>query len=1071
MNRHPIVQQLVAAVVSTTMLVGQFAAVMVAPVRALKAAPDIFAVMASTILMAEAARAGETSAATQDGMSLGKSLIQSAKKPGVDSSTFSIDVTTKDGKTTRVPLGQKSDGTSYSEGDLDQYKSYYDDPSGAREASALTPSPEADFLRNNINKQSHSSRKNDPAIYTTERLLKKMGDEGLDNLYGQCGLVRTSSLAGTRDPNGPVEHCYEVESKGEQTNCQIDRVTRLAPNNGPTAILVLLEDFPFYDNLEAPGGETALEVWREQMKRFAILLSKSPQTKVAFAVPRENFYNTYDTTNREYGWYVTSPQSRPDGQPSSLNFIKGFENSLDDEAVQTAIQNMGGGTTRQHDRAELLNDADRFLHARPESNKLLIRVNGQDYYSQPAVSPSCSAKAYTYRRARACSFNRTCYRTVTVNPPAEAAQRCPTKTSYVRFNDYETFNITAIEYNQLPKHGQTNQYYADTAKQFWLSTLDETNDAAYHVLVASGHFRVDDTWTEPESPLCYRTLSYAEQSGKIQCTLPPAEDCNQLGPIKVCRGDRWSSQLTAKVYANEPLCGRVQAQMNRVEWRDRGQDYYLDQDGTTNAPLCTAFKSDPTYVKAESSCIESTKDENTGRCLVYSDVYEGGYSTTEADATAPGCVTTQEPACLDGTCIPEEGESNQDFIKIATVLQMVESAAQDIKECESGDCRFFKGTAYYCHDMKNYVPTSCCSKGTTAPTDFIAYMQAGREIWAGFQRAGGMELLKSAGLDFAGSWDYMKNVGYEVWEAVSRPVISALDSMGWSAAGNVATDAGYAAAEEAGTAFSIDGLKQYALDQTSRFLEKYYPDMASKLFEQTATDGAQAVLSEAAGQYVAMLGQMASFVMAAYMYYQLAMMAYDLYSNCDGDWYGMNMVELRTKRDKMRVCTYVQRKDKDDSFGNTEDSDTLYCCFSSPLARIVQVEARAADNLNIPFGVVGAPNCEGLTLDQMKEVDWSKVDFTEWTGILEEIGVIPTDEAGATAMTNKDLVTRNPDDPDVYNPPTSTERSDKLLGGIDWEALRDNHQDMGWDYADGAATGMDPRNRGSKAPPASDGGP
>ncbi|TDA63627.1 hypothetical protein E0765_07265 [Sulfuricurvum sp. IAE1] len=53
-----------------------------------------------------------------------------------------------------------------------------------------------------------------------------------------------------------------------------------------------------------------------------------------------------------------------------------------------------------------------------------------------------------------------------------------------------------------------------------------------------------------------------------------------------------------------------------------------------------------------------------------------------------------------------------------------------------------------------------------------------------------------------------------------------------------------------------------------------------------------------------------------------------------------------------------------------------FCCFSSPLARIIQEGGRP--QLGIAWGSPQAPNCRGFTPEEFQKIDFSKVDFNEW---------------------------------------------------------------------------------------------
>ena len=36
------------------------------------------------------------------------------------------------------------------------------------------------------------------------------------------------------------------------------------------------------------------------------------------------------------------------------------------------------------------------------------------------------------------------------------------------------------------------------------------------------------------------------------------------------------------------------------------------------------------------------------------------------------------------------------------------------------------------------------------------------------------------------------------------------------------------------------------------------------------------------------------------------------------------------------------------------------------------------------------PRCDGLTLSQLSQVDWDRIDLSEWTAMLQEAGIHPT---------------------------------------------------------------------------------
>src|SRR5690606_1754774 len=64
-----------------------------------------------------------------------------------------------------------------------------------------------------------------------------------------------------------------------------------------------------------------------------------------------------------------------------------------------------------------------------------------------------------------------------------------------------------------------------------------------------------------------------------------------------------------------------------------------------------------------------------------------------------------------------------------------------------------------------------------------------------------------------------------------------------------------------------------------------------------------------------------------------------------------------------------------------------YCAFSSPLARILNEQARP--QLGRSWGTPKAPDCSGITLEQLERLDWNQMDLQEWLDILDVTGHSP----------------------------------------------------------------------------------
>ena len=100
---------------------------------------------------------------------------------------------------------------------------------------------------------------------------------------------------------------------------------------------------------------------------------------------------------------------------------------------------------------------------------------------------------------------------------------------------------------------------------------------------------------------------------------------------------------------------------------------------------------------------------------------------------------------------------------------------------------------------------------------------------------------------------------------------------------------------------------------------------------------------------------------------------------------GMNVCkqdekDLQQKR-QASLCHHVGswRKKKWGVFNKKYES---YCCFKSKMARIIQVEGRR--QLGIGWGDKENPDCRALTLDELKRIDFTKINFSELFRDFEE---------------------------------------------------------------------------------------
>jgi len=76
------------------------------------------------------------------------------------------------------------------------------------------------------------------------------------------------------------------------------------------------------------------------------------------------------------------------------------------------------------------------------------------------------------------------------------------------------------------------------------------------------------------------------------------------------------------------------------------------------------------------------------------------------------------------------------------------------------------------------------------------------------------------------------------------------------------------------------------------------------------------------------------------------------------------------------LCAYVGSFCSRKILGSCVSRKSSYCCFNSRLARMIQEQGR--QQLGLSWGTAEVPQCEGLSEDQFKKIDFSKLDFSEF---------------------------------------------------------------------------------------------
>jgi len=171
----------------------------------------------------------------------------------------------------------------------------------------------------------------------------------------------------------------------------------------------------------------------------------------------------------------------------------------------------------------------------------------------------------------------------------------------------------------------------------------------------------------------------------------------------------------------------------------------------------------------------------------------------------------------------------------------------------------------------------------------------------------------------------------------------------------------------------------------------------------------------------------ASAVMAAYAIYVVAMMVIQAIYACEDEEF-----TLASKKD-VKACQYVGSYCADEILGACIEKKESYCCFNSPLSRIINSQIRP--QLARPFGDPENPDCGGISMSEVGSIDWSQVDLGEWTSLLSQYDLMPdANSINMEALTGTgNQLTRIADDGER---PDAIERTEARIGDWDIDEIR-----------------------------------
>lgn len=411
-----------------------------------------------------------------------------------------------------------------------------------------------------------------------------------------------------------------------------------------------------------------------------------------------------------------------------------------------------------------------------------------------------------------------------------------------------------------------------------------------------------------------------------------------------------------------------------------------------NLDTCEQYAEDPDCSFVRSQCTEGMEGKS-GTCYVNDVVYNCYTEKTvvkEKEETVTEC---NGVTCLGEECIDLIKTSSSDFAQVSALMNAMQYMSQDMA-CEGLDdegnmtgtenvtCTVFGGQSGWCKTaVGGWV--DCCENpsGGVGLSEYIEILISASNLTSTQSSAsntigpGAAISGSEAAGSFAGQWTEFlgDNKLVNGVKYINNLFSTTLDNLKTKAL----------------EIFSpVKELYDTIYNQIDSAITELFNEVAAELgFGGIGTGGAaggggEVVAGGTQGSATGALGSVISFVGWVYFAYQVANLIVNLIYACEDIEY-----ETIAKRDQ-KNCHYLGSWCDQKVLGFCTVKKRGYCCFESPLSRILNEQIRLVNPELIEGGWGSAehPNCAGITTDMINLVDWDRVDLSEWIDLLHITG-------------------------------------------------------------------------------------
>jgi conjugal transfer mating pair stabilization protein TraN len=452
--------------------------------------------------------------------------------------------------------------------------------------------------------------------------------------------------------------------------------------------------------------------------------------------------------------------------------------------------------------------------------------------------------------------------------------------------------------------------------------------------------------------------------------------CAIVNAVEICPGDELGRHLTGKATLPSLPLMALEAEVvqgtctglqgNLGCWTDVNGNQQCFENSLEDTNTCRQYEQDSSCAFVSSSCLDEGQGTVTGTCYVSEEVWDCGYNQQFTDYNVQqNLVCDSDFRCMGTDCmVPNESRSSS-FSRTAAILESVNHAGMDTTCTTPGNCSVFNGRPMECKKSIGGIVDCCETPPGVGVSDYLNLIST-------------MGQLDSTLTSHAMGGTWVAD-GYQ---ALREPVVTGLENVenlfvgeGASLSGSMGLDG----------LPSVSGIQQTIQNEVVGWIGESFGEFGSvirdSLFQNVGGDW---VLNQA-------LGTVLSSVMLAYSIYSMSKLLIQLLITCESEEF-----ELGVQRE-LKNCHYVGSYCKIKAAFLCIAKADSYCCFNSPLARIMQQQIR--QQIGIDWGSPESPSCQGVAPQLLNSLDWDQIDLGEWEAMMAGAGLGPTKPVDLNSLT------------------------------------------------------------------------